>query len=264
VSGALPRAKGIWTQVAVKTIPTALLWVLNMNKVILLLAGDERRSVPGGDIVRDLLSSDLPASDITLNTVLDGLPGMPLPHVEIPTPAKALTHIVELWTKAGTTAAHLYDATSDLVEAAGSRLVGGFIVDEVVQIPYVRYWCDGKPSRGPKVMWLARKRCDVDRTYFVDRWRRHALMAARIHIGMWRYAQNVVHEAMGDTARDTDGIAVTHYRSVEDFLTRQYEDDIARQEVLDDVMGFTSHAEAYVTEELIAVARVVRTEIFRG
>jgi hypothetical protein len=221
-----------------------------MKNVIVLV--DSVKQVPAGPPIGQLLvEAALPAAALILNTVLDGLPGLILPHPDVPTPARPLSHILELRPHPGTGSRALFEMVSLVVQAAGLAVADCLLADELVQVPYNRYWRDGVSTPGPKIIWLARKRSEVSRDYFVERWRQHALMVWRIHVGIWRYAQNVVEEHIGEMGNGVDGVAITHYRSVEDLLTRQYRDATARREVLEDVSAFTAGAEAYLTEELI-------------
>lgn len=202
--------------------------------------------------IADLLpGAGLAAQQITLNTVVEDMSGLSLPHPEIPAAALPLDYILELRPDPGVAQRDLWDATRPVIQAAGLNVVGGFFASEVVQVNYNRYWRDGEESPGPKVIWLARKRVDVAHNYFVRRWRQHALMVWRIHTGIWRYTQNLIEQDVAGNMRDVTGVAITHYRSVKDFLTHQYADERARREVTDDVSAFTASAEAYVTRERI-------------
>lgn len=216
-----------------------------MLNIVMLLRG----AAPG--LAHNLIRRDLPAEQITLNNVVTDMPGLELPHPELPPASLPLDHIIELRPAPGIDPAALWDAARAAMEDAGAKLIGGFIADEVVQVDYNRYWRDGEPTPGPKVIWFARKRDDVDHDHFVARWRQHALLVWRIHTGIWRYSQNVVARAFPGAPDGVTGIAVTQYRSVDDFLTRQYPREGDRQEIIDDVSAFTAGAEAYVTRERI-------------
>jgi len=230
---------------------------MTMEKLILFLA-IARSGLEEADLAAILLSSKPHAAEIVLNKVLDGLPGVPPSPLSSPThvlevgaPALPVDYILEMRPHESTDPCDLYRAVKDALEPTGLEIPCAFLVYEIVQIPYQRYWPDGERTRGPKLMVLARRRHDVDPSVFADRWRQHALLAWRIHIGMWRYTQNFVRERWGGLAQDTDGVAVTHYRSTEDYLTRQYEHESHRKEILDDVTEFVSSADHFVTEERI-------------
>jgi hypothetical protein len=224
---------------------------VTQNVFLMLRKRDDAKDA--SRLVGDVLArpSSLPAAKITLNTVVNDLPGLCLPHPEIPAATRTLDYILELGPDPDVSANALWDAAAHLLDGIGIDIVGGVIADEIAQVQYNRYWRDGEMSPGPKVVWLARKRDDVSHDYFVKRWRQHALMVWRVHVGIWRYAQNVVAQDVLGNFAEVEGVAITHYRSVEDFLTRQYPDDAARQEVIEDVTAFTAGAEAYVTREHI-------------
>jgi uncharacterized protein (TIGR02118 family) len=124
-------------------------------------------------------------------------------------------------------------------------------VTEVVEREYDRTWPVGERSPGVKSFYLARRRRDMTQDEYAAHWGdRHAPLALRVHVGMWRYARNVVVESQPGSDK-WDGFAVLHFRTSADLRERFYDSDAGRDAIAADVAEFTSGGRALHTSEYI-------------
>jgi hypothetical protein len=125
---------------------------------------------------------------------------------------------------------------------AGSRLVGAYHVEEVVQKDYDRTWPSGSQSPGFKMIPFLHRRSDLTQVEFSNHWReRHGPLAVARQPGFWHYVQNHLVERLTDASPDWDGFGEIHYRTVEDALTRSYDSEEAQQLIWDDVARFLAY-----------------------
>ncbi len=104
----------------------------------------------------------------------------------------------------------------DLTQASGFR--GCYEVDEVFPIAYERDWPDGQATPGVDLVTLFKKRGDIDRSTFIDRWHNgHTPLSLKIH-PMWNYSRNVVEKEAVDHSEPFDGIVEEHFRTRSDLL----------------------------------------------
>ncbi len=141
-------------------------------------------------------------------------------------------------------------AVSQYGPAAGA--LHGFEVTEETKKEYDRDWPDGERSPGIKSIYIARRAKDMTQAQYAAYWSdRHGPLALRIHIGMWRYTQNVVVSSMSEGAPHFDGFALLHFRTGEDLRERFYIDDAGRAAIAEDVEKFTSGGRVLHTSEYI-------------
>jgi hypothetical protein len=140
----------------------------------------------------------------------------------------AVADAIASWAPA--VASDLAVVAADLGEVA--EVVGGYAVDEVVQ------WDDapGAPSSYTMVAFT-RRRPDLPREQFVQRYLAHAILARRHHPGVRRYTQGFVTEVLPGS-RDCDAIARLHFADATAFAERLYRDAESRRIIADDVAGF--------------------------
>jgi uncharacterized protein (TIGR02118 family) len=125
-------------------------------------------------------------------------------------------------------------------------------VTETAKKEYERDWPDGERSPGIKSFYIARRHKEMTQAQYAAYWSdRHAPLALRVHIGMWRYTQNVVVSARSEGAPHFDGFALLHFRTGEDLRERFYVDDAGRAAIAEDVAKFTSGGRALHTSEYI-------------
>jgi uncharacterized protein (TIGR02118 family) len=140
----------------------------------------------------------------------------------------------------------LWDTDADTVLSmplpAGSRLVGAYHVEEVVQKDYDRTWPSGTQSPGFKMIPFLHRRADLTQEAFSQHWReRHGPLAVARQPGFWHYVQNHLVERLSDASPDWDGFGEIHYRTLEDALTRSYDSEEAQQLIWDDVARFLAY-----------------------
>jgi uncharacterized protein (TIGR02118 family) len=155
-----------------------------------------------------------------------------------------------------------YDAMLETWQAEGgpdalSGLPGTaqvYRVDETVEREYERDWPIGERSPGVKSIYLARRRRDMTQDQYAAYWgRKHAPLALRVHVGMWRYARNVVIQSAPGSDK-WDGFAVLHFRTAEDLRERFYDSEAGREAIAADVAEFTSGGRALHTSEYVLKA----------
>jgi hypothetical protein len=242
-----------------------------MSKAFILL-----QSVPTTADIADwiagaLLRDRLPIGQLVVNEVLDGLPGLPLKSSpatpddvrspwadsgvqttpDLPQASMPLTAILELWPLADRTAGACFETVRQRLLDRGARVMGGYEVDERVQVPYSRYWPDGETSPGPKILWFTWRNPEMTLDQFAERWRQHVYFVRRYQPGVWRHTQNLVQAVYGAPTCAPDGIGITHNRTVEDFTERMVDSEKGGRAVADDVLGFVATAESYLVKETI-------------
>jgi uncharacterized protein (TIGR02118 family) len=143
--------------------------------------------------------------------------------------------VIALWGTDGGTAL-------SLPLPAGSRLVGAYHVEEIVEKDYDRTWPSGTQSPGFKMIAFLHRRADLTQDAFSQHWReRHGPLAVARQPGFWHYVQNHLVQRLTDASPDWDGFGEIHYRTVEDALTRSYDSDEAQQLIWDDVARFLAY-----------------------
>jgi uncharacterized protein (TIGR02118 family) len=124
----------------------------------------------------------------------------------------------------------------------GSRLVGAYEVDEVVQRDYERTWPAGAASPGVKIVCFVRRRTDLARSAYSEHWReRHGPLALAHQPGFWHYVQNhVVGHLTGHTP-DFDGIGELHFRSAEAVHDGMFDSEEGMRLIWEDTDRFMNH-----------------------
>lgn len=141
-------------------------------------------------------------------------------------------------------------------DVSNNGLIAGtadaYEVTELTKKEYDRGWPDGERSPGIKSIYIARRHKDMTQAEYARYWSdQHGPLALRIHIGMWRYTQNVVVSAKSPGAPHFDGFALLHFRTSEDLRERFYLDDAGRNAIAEDVARFTSGGRVLHTSEYI-------------
>lgn len=155
--------------------------------------------------------------------------------------------VAELWTEAGVDPVALLAAPQGLV---GQNHV--YQVEESVEREYERSWAVGERSPGVKSYYLMLRNPAMTHKEATDYWgEQHAPLALKIHIGMWRYARNVVSQALTPGAPDWDGMAILHFRSAFDLRERFYDSDAGRAAIAADVAKFSGGGAALHSSEWI-------------
>ena len=139
-----------------------------------------------------------------------------------------------------------------LLAAPGIGACRVYSVEEKVERDYLRDWPDGARSPGVKSFFLALRHPEMSHDEFAAYWGdRHAPLALKIHVGMWRYTRNVVTEALTEDAADWDGMAILHFRSAFDLRERFYDSEAGRAAIAADVAKFSGGGRALHSSEWI-------------
>jgi uncharacterized protein (TIGR02118 family) len=137
------------------------------------------------------------------------------------------------------------EATTDAVALPlpdGSRLVGAYEVDEVVQRAYERTWPAGEASPGVKIVCLVRRRPDLGHPAYSAHWRdRHGPLALAHQPGFWHYVQNHVVNRLTDATPDFDGIGELHFRSADAVHDGMFDSEEGARLIWEDTERFMSH-----------------------
>lgn len=97
-------------------------------------------------------------------------------------------------------------------------LIGSYRVSEAFPVQYVRNWPLGQRSPGACMLTLFRKRHDIGRETFIDRWHNgHTPLSLKIH-PLWHYSRNVVESIISPEGLVLDGIVEEHTRTQRDLL----------------------------------------------
>lgn len=124
----------------------------------------------------------------------------------------------------------------------GSRLVGAYEVDEVVQREYERTWPVGAASPGLKIVCLVRRRPDLSPAAYREHWReRHGPLALAHQPGFWHYVQNHVVSRLTDHTPDFDGIGELHFRSADAVQDGMFDSEEGERLIWEDTERFMNH-----------------------
>ncbi len=97
----------------------------------------------------------------------------------------------------------------------------GYRVSESAPVKRARCWPDGERSPGVLLLTLFRKRPDLSRETFIERWHgEHTPLAIAIH-PLVHYERNLVEDRLGDAALPLDGIVEEHVSDARDVLLPQ-------------------------------------------
>jgi uncharacterized protein (TIGR02118 family) len=124
----------------------------------------------------------------------------------------------------------------------GSRLVGGYEVDEIVQREYERTWPACEASPGVKIVCLVRRRPDLSPDAYSQHWReRHGPLALAHQPGFWHYVQNHVVNRLTDDTPDFDGIGELHFRRADAVQDGMFDSEEGARLIWEDTERFMNH-----------------------
>ena len=156
----------------------------------------------------------------------------------------AYAAVLGFWTEKDATAIEVAAVT------ANDASVELYRVTEVVEKAGERESHLVSPTVGIKSMYLARRRADLTHDEMISHWGNiHAPLALKHHIGMWRYARNVVEAALLPVAEPWDGFAELYFRSSEDLIQRMFDSDEGRSVIRADIARFSGPGKALHTRE---------------
>lgn len=91
-------------------------------------------------------------------------------------------------------------------------------VQEAIPVAYQKSWEDLTPTPGICLLTLFKKRNDLSREVFLDRWHNgHTPLSLKIH-PLWNYNRNVVTKNLTDDSPAWDGIVEEQFRTTSDLL----------------------------------------------
>jgi uncharacterized protein (TIGR02118 family) len=124
----------------------------------------------------------------------------------------------------------------------GSRRVGAYQVDEVVQRDYERTWPTGEVSPGVKIVCFVKRRPDLSHEAYSAHWReRHGPLALAHQPGFWHYVQNHVVERLTDETPEFDGIGELHFRTADGVKDGMFDSEEGAQLIWEDTERFMRH-----------------------
>ncbi len=153
--------------------------------------------------------------------------------------------VAEMWIEAASaaqSATELYNTTASpaMVQGLSSRAARchSYLVNEVVQKDQQSF----APGRAPGVnlisaiTWAA----DKDDKTGPQGWRKHGPLACRVHVGMTRYVQNYIAQALTAGAPTYNGVAVLYFPTLQDLEQRLYDTPQNAEVIAADVKSFVN------------------------
>jgi len=143
--------------------------------------------------------------------------------------------------------------------ASAEGYSGHYRVKEAFPVAYQKNWPDGQVTPGICLLTLFRKKPDIDRATFLDRWHNgHTPLSLRLH-PLWHYSRNVVEEKRNPESEPWDGIVDEHFRdrrallNVYRFFGNSPLFPWHMWEVYKDVKGFLDYpsTETYLAQEYV-------------
>lgn len=80
-------------------------------------------------------------------------------------------------------------------------------------------------------------------------WDIHVPLALRVHVGMDKYVRNWIVDA--SRGRPAGGIAELNFPTLDDMLTRYFDSDRGKEEIMHDISHFIAHGTRFFTSEFI-------------
>jgi len=203
-------------------------------KVLLTVAFDGERDAFTQAVLADLVKL-VDAGDATQAAVNVRVEGKELDALKETVTEHDVRAVVSLWDPESPAAA------LDVPLPVGSRLIGGYLVNEVVQKDedYDRTWPSGTQSPGVKLIPFVKRRPDLTAEAYSRHWReRHGPLAVARQPGFWHYVQNHMVDYLTDTTSRWDGIGELHYRTLDDIFTRTFDSEEGQRLIMEDVERF--------------------------
>jgi hypothetical protein len=136
----------------------------------------------------------------------------------------------------------------------GTRVVGVYAVDEVVQKDYERTWERGAASPGVKLVCAINRRPDMTHEAFLAHWRNnHGPLAVAHQPGFWHYVQNHIQGWLTEDTPFLDGIGELHFRTTGDIFAGMYDSEEGERLIVEDTERFLDNDRNMVlpTKELL-------------
>jgi EthD domain-containing protein len=176
---------------------------------------------------------------VNINDVSPKMATAPLDSAPVPYDV-----VTETWIDgddASSAPAKLYNATVGraVAQSLGSRSAGcqTYLVSEVVQKDQQTFAL-GQRAPGVNLVsaitWAAGKTDETGR----QGWRKHGPLACRVHIGMTRYVQNYIEQAVTAGAPGYTGVALLYFPTLHDLEQRLYDTPQNAEIIAADVKSF--------------------------
>ncbi len=176
---------------------------------------------------------------VNVNDVSPNMGIAPLDSAPVPYDA-----VTETWiegTEPSPPAAELYHATMGPVVAQSLRSATchSYLVTEVAEKDQQTFPL-GQRAPGVNLVsaitWAAGKTNETGR----QGWRKHGPLACRVHIGMTRYVQNYVEQALTPGAPAYNGVAMLYFPTLQDLEQRLYDTPQNAEVIAADVKSFVN------------------------
>jgi hypothetical protein len=178
---------------------------------------------------------------VNINDVSPNMGVAPLDSAPVPYDV-----VTEMWIEpanAAQSAAELYNATAGPVvaQSLSSRTATchSYLVSEVVEKDQQTFAL-GQRAPGVNLIsaitWAAGKNDETGR----QGWRKHGPLACRVHIGMTRYVQNYVEQAVTPGAPAYNGVALLYFPTLQDLEQRLYDTPQNAEIIAADVKSFVN------------------------
>ncbi len=109
----------------------------------------------------------------------------------------------------------------------------------------------GERSPGIKYMGRLMFHADLPDSAVMRSWNLHVGLALRVHAGASKYVRNFVTARQGENIPPTRAITELHFRSREDMLTRFFDGEHGKQEVLHDLAHFVAEGHRFYCSEYV-------------
>ena len=174
---------------------------------------------------------------VNVNDVSPNMGVAPLDSAPVPYDA-----VTETWIEGKEPAGELYETTigSVLAQSLRSRTAAchSYLVSEVVEKDQPTF----PLGRAPGVNLVSAITWGVGKTEETGRqgWRKHGPLACRVHIGMTRYVQNYVEQALTPGAPAYNGFALLYFPTLQDLEQRLYDTPQNAEVIAADVKSFVN------------------------
>lgn len=125
-------------------------------------------------------------------------------------------------------------------------------VEEIVQLDR-QVVVLGQRSPGIKYIGRLNFHPDLPATAARRSWDIHVPLALRVHVGMDKYVRNWIVDA--SRGRPAGGIAELNFPSIDDMLTRYFDCDRGREEIMHDISHFIANGTRFFASEFVLCDR---------
>ncbi len=178
---------------------------------------------------------------VNINDVSPNMGVAPLDSAPVPYDV-----VTEMWIEpanAAQSAADLYNSTAGplVAQSLSSRAAAchSYLVNEVVQKDQQTFAL-GQRAPGVNLISAITWAADKNDETGPQGWRKHGPLACRVHIGMTRYVQNYIEQAVTPGAPAYNGVAVLYFPTLQDLEQRLYDTPQNAEIIAADVKSFVN------------------------